>query len=139
MTSFLTHYTNPSSPGYRAWMAASLLTANGKGKSSWWARELREATKAYVKDRINVPSNLFGRSTSSYLDDPDIANEIHEHLQSVGAYVCAEDIVDYLNRDEVKARLELKKNHLTCDCKTLDEAHGLPLGSRPSWSICRWP
>jgi hypothetical protein len=109
IASFLTHYTNPSSPGYQTWMAASLLTANGKGKSSWWARELHEATKAYVEDRINVPTNLFGRSASSRLNDPEIANEIHVHLQSVGTYVRAEDIVDYLNRDEVKARLELKK------------------------------
>jgi hypothetical protein len=38
MVTFLTHYTNPSSPGYEAWMAASLLTANGKGMSSRWAR-----------------------------------------------------------------------------------------------------
>jgi len=30
MATFLTHYTNPCSLGYNTWMAASLLTANGK-------------------------------------------------------------------------------------------------------------
>ncbi|KAG2124850.1 uncharacterized protein EDB93DRAFT_1066290, partial [Suillus bovinus] len=103
MTSFLTHYTNPCSTGYQAWMAASLLTANGKGRSSWWTQELREATKAYVQNHNNVPVNPFGwRHGLSWLDDPDIANEIHEHLQSIGTYVHAEDIVTYLDNEEVK-------------------------------------
>ncbi|KAG2342774.1 hypothetical protein BDR05DRAFT_885766 [Suillus weaverae] len=91
-------------------MAASLLTANGKGRSSWWAWELQEATKAYVQDRNNVPINPFGwRHGSSWLNDPDIANEIHEHLQSIGDYVHVEDIVTYLDNEEVKTRLKMKK------------------------------
>jgi len=109
MASFLTHYTNPSSPGYQAWMAASLLTANGMAKSRWWAQGLREETKAYVQDCNNIPINPFGRCASSRLDDPDIANEIHEHLQSIGACVRAEDIVTYLDNEEVKTHLKLKK------------------------------
>ncbi|KAG2046831.1 hypothetical protein BDR06DRAFT_992017 [Suillus hirtellus] len=100
MVTFLMHYTNPSSPGYEAWMAASLLTANGKGMLSWWARDLREATKAYINNRINLPINPYGTWTISRLTD-DLANEIHEHLQSIGAY--------YLDREEVKMRLKLKK------------------------------
>lgn len=65
MVTFLVHYTNPSSPGYKAWMAASLLTANGKGMSSWWAHDLCEATKAYINNRINIPINLYGTWTLS--------------------------------------------------------------------------
>ncbi|KAG1744085.1 uncharacterized protein EDB91DRAFT_1246966 [Suillus paluster] len=110
MASFLTHYTNPCSPGYQAWMAASLLMANGKGRLSWWVWELQEATKAYVQDRNNVPINPFGwRQGSSWLDDPDITNEIHKHLQSIGTYVRAEDIVTYLDNEEVKTCLKMKQ------------------------------
>ncbi|KAG2071495.1 hypothetical protein BDR04DRAFT_1016009 [Suillus decipiens] len=105
----LTHYTNPCSVGYKAWIAASLLTANGKGKSNWWACQLHEATRAYLKDRAKVPVNIFGRGASSQLDDDDIANEIHQHLQSIGTHVCADDIVEYLGREEVKTHLKLKK------------------------------
>jgi hypothetical protein len=86
MVTFLTHYTNPSSPGYEAWMAASLLTANGKGMLSWWACDLHEATKAYINNRINLPNHPYGTWTISRLTN-DHANEIHEHLQSIGAYV----------------------------------------------------
>lgn len=40
MEIFLGHYTNPQSPAYNAWTAASLLAAAGKGKSTWFARNL---------------------------------------------------------------------------------------------------
>jgi len=89
-------------------MAASLLTANRKGMSSWWARDLHEATKAYISNCINLPINPYGTWTISRLTD-DLANEIHEHLQSIGAYVRAQDVMEYLDREEVKMRLKLKK------------------------------
>ncbi|KAG1785104.1 uncharacterized protein HD556DRAFT_1314544 [Suillus plorans] len=79
MVTLLVYYTNPSSPGYKAWMAALLLTANGKEMLSWWACDLCEATKAYINNCINIPINLY------------------------------EDVMEYLDRDEVKMRLKLKK------------------------------
>ncbi|KAG1868955.1 hypothetical protein DFJ58DRAFT_653650, partial [Suillus subalutaceus] len=94
MVTFLMHYTNSSSPGYEAWMAASLLTANRKGMSSWWARDLCEVMKAYINNCVNVPINPYGMWTISRLTD-DLANEIHEHFQSIGAYVQAQDVVEY--------------------------------------------
>jgi hypothetical protein len=109
MYTLLTHYTSVLSPGYKAWMSASLLTATGKGKPTWWARQLRSVTKSYVLDRITPPTNPYGMWSSSRLEDPDIANEIHEHLQSVGKYVRAQDIVDYLDKEDVKTRFGMKK------------------------------
>jgi hypothetical protein len=37
-----------------------------------------------------------------------LAQEIHLHLQTLGLWVCAEDIVKYMSSDEMKARLNLK-------------------------------
>ncbi|EIM82662.1 uncharacterized protein STEHIDRAFT_64499, partial [Stereum hirsutum FP-91666 SS1] len=42
------------------------------------------------------------------LEDGDLAQELFNHLQSIGAYVRAQDIVDYLARPEVRARHNLK-------------------------------
>ncbi|KIK86938.1 hypothetical protein PAXRUDRAFT_802662 [Paxillus rubicundulus Ve08.2h10] len=46
---------------------------------------------------------------SSHLENPDIANEIHEHLQSIGKYVHAQDIVDYLDKEDVRTWFGMKK------------------------------
>ena len=46
---------------------------------------------------------------SSHLEDPDIANEIHEHLQSIGKYVHAQDIVNYLDKEDVRTQFGMKK------------------------------
>jgi hypothetical protein len=45
----------------------------------------------------------------SVLEDEDLAQELHLHLQSIGKYVAAQDIVNYMGSDEMKARLNLKK------------------------------
>ncbi|KIK78535.1 hypothetical protein PAXRUDRAFT_16819 [Paxillus rubicundulus Ve08.2h10] len=65
--------------------------------------------KSYVLDRITPPTNPYGMWNSSCLEDPDIANEIHEHLQSIGKYVRAQDIVNYLDKEDVRTRFGMKK------------------------------
>ncbi|KAF9240820.1 hypothetical protein BU15DRAFT_31527, partial [Melanogaster broomeanus] len=110
MFTFLTHYTSITSPAYKAWMSASLLTASGLGKPTWWARQLRIITKSYIIHRTNLPMNPYGRWNSSRLEDPDIANDIHEHLQSIGKYVRAQDIVDYLDKEDVRTWFGMKKS-----------------------------
>jgi hypothetical protein len=42
------------------------------------------------------------------LEDEDLAQELHLHLQGIGKYVAAQDIVDYMATDEMKARVKLK-------------------------------
>ena len=46
---------------------------------------------------------------SSHLEDPDIMNEIHEHLQSIGKYVHTQDIVNYLDKEDVRTQFGMKK------------------------------
>ncbi|KIK80326.1 hypothetical protein PAXRUDRAFT_15848 [Paxillus rubicundulus Ve08.2h10] len=55
------------------------------------------------------PTNPYGGWNSSHLEDPDIANEIHEHLQSIGKYVRAQDIDDYLDKEDVRTRFQIKE------------------------------
>src|SRR5882672_8601473 len=49
------------------------------------------------------------------IQDEDLAEEIHIHLQSLGKkYLRSLDIVEYLDKPEVKVRLRLKKTSSEC-------------------------
>ncbi|KII89329.1 hypothetical protein PLICRDRAFT_110047 [Plicaturopsis crispa FD-325 SS-3] len=114
MRSFLHIYTDDShrlSTGTKdaRWIAASLHVAHAAQRGPWFARRLREWTRAYISDRETLPVNIYGTWNRSALEDEDMANEIALHLQSIGKYVKALDIVFYLDRPEVKQRFQMKK------------------------------
>jgi hypothetical protein len=108
MQMFLWNYTDPANKGC-GWMAASLKTAHAQEKGPWLAGRLREWVRAYCKDREDLPMNIYGTWSSSILEDEDFAQELLLHLQGIGKYVKAMDIVEYLDRAEVKSRLKLTK------------------------------
>ena len=96
--------------GYEGWIASSEQAARiGGRKAKWTARRLREWTHAFVRDMTNLPDHEYGKWNSSILEDEDLAQEICLHLQSKGPYVCAMDIVQFLETPEMKERLNLKK------------------------------
>ncbi|KAG2758100.1 hypothetical protein P692DRAFT_201696756 [Suillus brevipes Sb2] len=105
---FLWNYTD-SANNYPGWMAASLKTAHAYEKGPWLAGRLREWVRAYCKDRRDLPMNIYGTWNSSKLEDEDFAQELLLHLQGIGKYVRAMDIVEYLDQAEVKSRLKLTK------------------------------
>ena len=92
------------------WHAAFLLAAVASGKGSGLAHSLRVWTWEFLEDNDQLPVSLYGKHNSSRLLDEDLAEEIHEHLKSLGKkYLRAMDIVWYLEQPEVKVRLKLKK------------------------------
>jgi hypothetical protein len=107
MQMFLWNYTKPI--GAYRWQAASLMTANAYGKSTWLAGHLREWTRAYILDRDDLPLNIYGTWNSSILEDEDFKGELLLHLQGIGKYVRSMDIVDYVKKPDVLARLKLQK------------------------------
>ena len=104
---FLWAYINATGRG--AWISASLQTAKNVGEGPWCARMLRKWTRAFIIDRNDLPRNLYGQWNVSMLEDEGLAEEIHLHLQSIGKYVKAMDIVHYLDTPEMKERLDRKK------------------------------
>ncbi|KAH7922696.1 hypothetical protein BV22DRAFT_1016841 [Leucogyrophana mollusca] len=78
-------------------------------KGPWFARNLRKWAKAYIEDRDNLPVHLYGSSATSRIDDEGFAAEIQLHLQSIGKFIRALDIVHYLSDPEVQKRHGLKK------------------------------
>ncbi|TFK57980.1 hypothetical protein BDN72DRAFT_907226 [Pluteus cervinus] len=91
------------------WIAASLKTAASLGRGPYYAKQLRLWTQAYIKDHKNLPAphypQQFGRSL---LSNKEFTQMLEAHLQSLGPYLCAKDIVDYVKRPEIMAKLKLK-------------------------------
>ncbi|KAI0316465.1 hypothetical protein OF83DRAFT_1060295, partial [Amylostereum chailletii] len=103
-------YLSPKSPFHNTWKAASSNAAVVAGKGEWYARRLREWTWAFIRNPAFRPIAKYGSSTKSRIDDEDLAAAIKLHLQSVGKYVRALDIVHFLDRPEVQTQFGLKKS-----------------------------
>ncbi|KAJ6598062.1 hypothetical protein B0H10DRAFT_2324498 [Mycena sp. CBHHK59/15] len=72
------------------------------------SRRIREWTIAFIKDETNLPTAEYGKFNGSILEDEDSAQEIHLHLQNLGKFVAAQDIVNYMASDEMKTCFNLK-------------------------------
>ena len=62
----------------------------------------------------------------SLLEDEDLTQEIHLHLQGIGKWVIAMDIVNYLDTPELRTHFKLK-DHLPHNSAALGVSCGLPL------------
>ena len=105
MKMFLWSYINSESNAQSTcgshWCTASLDTAQAAEHGPWLAQQLREWTQTFILDRKS-PFNIYGCWNVSILEDEDLAQRIHLHLQSIGQYVKAADIINYLNTPEMK-------------------------------------
>ncbi|TBU64635.1 hypothetical protein BD310DRAFT_963773 [Dichomitus squalens] len=94
MQMFLSDYV--SSGNTKQWGALSLETAQRWQKGTHTARSLRAWTRAFLKDRHDLPLTPENTWTRSLLDKcPDLKVAVSEHLQSIGKYVRALDIVQF--------------------------------------------
>jgi len=91
------------------WIASSLQVAHAAERGPWLAKQLRIWCWAYISNRDCLPINVYGHWNVSLLEDEDLAQEIHMHLQGIGKYVKVMDIVHFLDTPEMKVRLKLKK------------------------------
>ncbi|GLB45359.1 hypothetical protein LshimejAT787_2200220 [Lyophyllum shimeji] len=109
MKRFLWAYTDPTSQYYDKWMPASLATAKASERGPWFARRLREWSSAFIIDPEVLPENTYGTWNNSRLDDEDMKQDLNEHLQTLGKFFSAMDIVRYLDKPEVRERYKMKK------------------------------
>ncbi|KIK76705.1 hypothetical protein PAXRUDRAFT_169069 [Paxillus rubicundulus Ve08.2h10] len=91
------------------WIAASLQAAHSFQASSYTAKNLRKWAQSFISDRTDLPINLYGSWNVSLLNKGELAKEIHMHLQTIGKYVSAADIIQFLDTPDVKERYALKK------------------------------
>lgn len=109
MAQFLWNYADLNSRLYGKWIAASIDTAQRLHRGPWYARRLREWSCTFIEDAENLPLNIYGTWNKSKLDDEDLQQEIFTHLQSIGKYVCAMDLVRFTEKKAVQRQYGLKK------------------------------
>ncbi|KAJ7696258.1 hypothetical protein B0H17DRAFT_1131048 [Mycena rosella] len=81
MLSFLRLY---AAEGYTDWVKTADIVAKSAGKGAWMSRRIREWVIAFAKDESNLPTAEYGKFNASLLEDEDLAQEIHLHLQTLG-------------------------------------------------------
>jgi len=113
------------------WTVASGLAATAAGKGHGLVWYLRAWTWQFLGDKNKLPVSLYGRHIKSVIEDEDIAQDIHLHLQSLDKrYLCTRDIVQYLDKPAVKERLGLKNMPSECMAQcwmhTMEYQYGKP-------------
>ncbi|KAH9964795.1 hypothetical protein BGW80DRAFT_1179224, partial [Lactifluus volemus] len=97
-------------PGHQGnWTEASNTAVTMRCESKHHSRKLRAWTRSFINDQKEIPENRYGRGSKSAIDDEDLAQEIHLHLQQIGKYIKAEDIAQYCAKPEILARLKRTK------------------------------
>ena len=97
---FLLFYTHPSKQ--ENWTQASISAAEQHGRSPKQARQLRQWARRYIKDNTDLPISQYGCWSASLLNNAELMQELCEHLQSVGKYIVAADIVEFLTQEDTK-------------------------------------
>ena len=103
MKQFMWAYINPKSGYTGQWQATLLKTADNLEKGLALAKNLRAWTRAFIADRKDLPVNPYGTWNEAIIDKhPEIAQEIHTHLQSIGKFVKAMDLVNFMDTPEMQ-------------------------------------
>ncbi|KAI0770460.1 hypothetical protein C8Q74DRAFT_1178564, partial [Fomes fomentarius] len=93
---FLGHYVDSKST--ETWRRLSIYTAQALRKGEALARALRKWTRAFIMDRHALPYEAKNTWTKSLLErHPELKADVLAHLQSLGKYVCAMDIVHFMS------------------------------------------
>lgn len=117
MEKFLWKYTdvgNDGNPHSRNgaggnWTRAADETAAFLHRGAWQSQNLWMWSKAYIKDQEKLPTHEYGKHVSR-IENEVLAADIMLHLQSIGKYVRAQDIMDYLSDPAVQHCHGLSKN-----------------------------
>ena len=78
-------------------------------KGEWFVCCLCQWTKQYIQDQTNLPIHK-QNSQPSHIENEELAVEIKLHLQSIGKYICAMDIIHYLEDPIVQKHYGLSQS-----------------------------
>jgi hypothetical protein len=97
-------------PGYTGkWIAASENVARTAGRKRTYARSIRSWCQKFL-DNGAIPRNAYGTWSASILHtEEDLKLQIVGHLQSLGKYFSAADLLAYINEAEMLERLERQR------------------------------
>lgn len=98
---------------YTGWKIHADAMAMSAGKGPWLSQKLHEWSIAFCNNPKNLPTVEYGKFNSSILDDEDIRHDIELYLQSLGKWICAMDIVHFVETPEFQMCLKVKKSTIT--------------------------
>ena len=113
------------------WINASLDTAKMFVSKPRSARSLRRWARAYIANRT-LPTQGYGMWSSSVLENDGLQQDLCTYLQSKGKYIRSQDIVDYLDDMENRARFMLKKGISLATAKRWMKILGYRWGKGPT-------
>jgi hypothetical protein len=141
MKQFLWAYVNPQLPTYGKWTAASLSAASALERSPFHAQMLWDRVRAFIADRGDLPFNVYGTGKANECllnQDEELAQDINLHLQGIGKWVKAMDLVDYLNTPEMRQRTGLTKRIHVTTAQQWMNSRGLGTAGRPLRKVNMW-
>ena len=95
---------------YTGWTSHANMIATAGRKGPWLSWQLQKWSIDFCKDKTKLPTTEYGKGNVSILEDEDICNNTQLHLQSLGKWVSAMDIVCYIDTPEFQAHLKLKRS-----------------------------
>ena len=96
MLAFLRLYVSDEHMG---WHAALQIAETVAGKGVGLAHSIQAWKWRFLEDNKQLPVSLYGMHKLSILEDKDLAQELHLHLQSLNMkYLHALDIMDYMGQ-----------------------------------------
>lgn len=107
-------YTNHQSE--LSWTKASLLAARGAGRGVSFARNLRRWIISYALGDCSyqsLPHTHYASFDTTFLQDEDLSQRIRQHLQSLGKYFKAQDVVDFIASDAMQACLGTRRKKIS--------------------------
>ena len=73
----------------------------------------KSASGLEIDDCEDLPVNPYGAWSKSVIDEhPEIAQELHAHLQGIGKFVKAMDLVDFMDTPKMWLHSGVKKKRL---------------------------
>ena len=90
----------PQNVSAGSWIQASMDIVGSETKGSWQAQILQASTREYIQTQ-ELPMHDYGKR-KSHINDEELSDEIQIHLQSVGKYACAQDIVEFSKDNNVQ-------------------------------------
>lgn len=92
------------------WKPASVLVARSGGKGTRYAQSVRAWCRDFLVDGKTLPTNNYSKWPTSVLHtDEDLKVDITAHLQRVGQFFSAQDLLECLNKSDTLERLGRQK------------------------------
>ncbi|KIK78502.1 hypothetical protein PAXRUDRAFT_163860 [Paxillus rubicundulus Ve08.2h10] len=91
------------------WIPTSLEVAHPFQELSQTSKNLQKWAQLFIVNCTDLPINLYDLWNVSLLNKGEVAKEIHTHLQTIGKYISAADIIKFLETPDIKDNYALKK------------------------------